>query len=485
MTTLLRMSAHGGAMIAVIALLRALFQHRVKRGVWLAAWGIAVLRLLIPLSVTSPASVYNLLRPSVRAVSVTPVPVQAAVVAASTAPVRGPEPLAAVWLCGALAVAGVCLGLHVRSLLRYRFSLPCETRTELPRRIRLRRLEGLPAPLTYGLLRPVILIPAHLSEDSPGFRHILQHELSHVRHCDVGAKLLVLLALAVHWFNPLVWLMAWLISQDLEMRCDADAVRALGAGTKKAYAQTLILAEEQKLMSFLQPGFSHSGTAGRIRALVKGRSSTALSRVLAVALSALLIVCFATDRTQAKAPVPAPAAEEVPAAAPVPASASAPVTVSTPEPEPEEEPVSEPVLEPEPIPEPEPEPETVSESEAEPETIPEAVSEPEPIPEPEPEPEPVPVEVKEVEVKEVEVLPLAVYAPGGMTLSEGEARSVAVATGWIELYSDNPAVLQVSGVYDAGGVFVSGFTAVRAGSANVYYSLNGAWQLFAAVTVAP
>ena len=85
----------------------------------------------------------------------------------------------------------------------------------------------------------------------------------------------------------------------------------------------------------------------------------------------------------------------------------------------------------------------------------------------------------------MEVLPLAVYAPGGMTLSEGEARSVAVATGWIELYSDNPAVLQVSGAYDAGGVFVSGFTAVRAGSANVYYSLNGAWQLFAAVTVVP
>ena len=43
----------------------------------------------------------------------------------------------------------------------------------------------------------------------------------------------------------------------------------------------------------------------------------------------------------------------------------------------------------------------------------------------------------------------------------------------------------MSGVYDAGGIFVGGFTAIREGSANVYYSLDGAWQLFAAVSVHP
>ena len=477
-STLIRMSVRGGVMIVVVAFLRALLQHRVRRGVWLAAWAITVLRLLAPFSVTSPASVYNLLHPTaVQQIPVAPVTMPAAAAAASVS--RGPEPLLLLWLGGALTLAMICLGLHLRSLRRYRFSLPCEARMALPPGVRVRRLEGLSAPLTYGLFRPVILLPAGLSEDSPDFAHILQHELAHIRHRDVAWKLLVLLTLAVHWFNPLVWLMAWLVSQDLEMRCDAEAVRALGDGAKKAYALTLIRAEEQKLASFLQPGFAHSGTAGRIRALAKGRSSAALSSFLAVVLSALLIVCFATDRAMAQAPAQAsaPVAEEAPEVRSAPAAVPATETVPAPEPEAEPEPAAEPVsaAEPEPIPEPASEPEPAAE--------PVPASEPEPAAEPEPEPTPEPEPV--IEVKDSEALPLAVYAPGGMTMAEGEAYSVAVATGWLELYSDNPAVLQVSGVYDAGGVFFSGFTALRAGTANVYYSLNGAWQLFAAVTVTP
>ena len=165
-SALFGMSVRGGVMIAVIALLRWALQHRVRRGVWLAAWAIAVLRLLVPFSVASPASVYNLLRrPPAQAVSVAPVLGQSAAVSSVPAPVpRGPGLLMLLWLSGALMLALVFLGLHLRSLRDYRFSVPCETAIRLPPRVRVRRLEGLRAPLTYGLFHPVILLPA---EDAP------------------------------------------------------------------------------------------------------------------------------------------------------------------------------------------------------------------------------------------------------------------------------------------------------------------------------
>ena len=56
---------------------------------------------------------------------------------------------------------------------------------------------------------------------------------------------------------------------------------------------------------------------------------------------------------------------------------------------------------------------------------------------------------------------------------------------WVELYSDNPAVVQVGGVYDGGGSYVCAFTARREGTANIYYNLNGNWLHFATVTVQP
>ena len=57
---LLELSLSGAVMILVIGLLRTILQHRVRREVWLALWAIVVLRLLVPVTVASPLSVYNL-----------------------------------------------------------------------------------------------------------------------------------------------------------------------------------------------------------------------------------------------------------------------------------------------------------------------------------------------------------------------------------------------------------------------------------------
>lgn len=305
---LLYMSLSGGLMIALILLLRALLQHRVHRRVWLLLWAVAVLRLLLPISVASPTSFFNLpmFRTERTGVSVSVqtaeperiAPAQTALPAAQpTKPlphISAEQCLYCGWLLGAAVLAAVILNNQLRNKRRYRAAADVEVPPALPEGVRLRILDGVNAPLTYGIFRPVILLPSALPQDGERLSCVLAHEISHIRNFDVAAKSVLLAAAVVHWFNPLVWVMLAVAFRDMELRADEDALAALKGIGKKAYAETLLFAEEQKLAGLLQTGFLSSGnTENRIRALAAKPRKTA-SILCAVLLSVLLPAVFAT-----------------------------------------------------------------------------------------------------------------------------------------------------------------------------------------------
>ena len=87
--------------------------------------------------------------------------------------------------------------------------------------------------MTLGLLRPVIVLPPEVPEaDLP---LILRHELCHIRRRDLWYKGVMLLANAVHWFNPLVWRMAGQAGRDLELYCDEAVVEGQDSGFRRRY----------------------------------------------------------------------------------------------------------------------------------------------------------------------------------------------------------------------------------------------------------
>lgn len=90
--------------------------------------------------------------------------------------------------------------------------------------VRLMRCCLLDTPMLMGLWRPCILLPEVELEEQQ-LRYVLLHELSHRRRRDLWLKFLLLVAKAVHWFNPLVWWMARRASADIEVACDADVLR--------------------------------------------------------------------------------------------------------------------------------------------------------------------------------------------------------------------------------------------------------------------
>ena len=321
--SILEMSLSGGLLILAAALLRAAARDRLPRGAFQVLWGVAVLRLLVPVSIPSPWSVYTLAEsgPVRGVVRVPALPAAAPVLQAAPPIAEGaaagggtPFPLwTALWLAGAVAWAAFYAAAYIRCRRRFRESLPVDCpyvqawqgHCRLRRRVSIRQSGYVDAPLTYGIIRPVILLPKSTNwTDNERLNYVLEHELAHIRHFDAAAKLALTAAVCVHWFNPLVWLMRPLANRDMELGCDEAVVRRFGAGSRPAYARTLIAMEEHR--SGLGPfasAFSRNAIEERIKAIMKMRK-----RSLAAVLAAVVLVCgvsvaFATSAA-AKRPRP-------------------------------------------------------------------------------------------------------------------------------------------------------------------------------------
>ena len=205
-----------------------------------------------------------------------------------------------IWIPGSCLTTAVFAFLYGVSFQRFRRSVPVTgpeaeawlSAHPMKRRLRLRTLAGLTSPLTYGILRPVILLPEGQDWDSGETAFALEHEYVHARRLDPLWKLLPILALAVHWFNPFVWLMWFLANRDLELSCDEEVLRRLGAERRGDYARALLAMEEKR--SFLPPlhaGFGAGTTRERILSIMKYRKKTILSVALAAALVLALAAC--------------------------------------------------------------------------------------------------------------------------------------------------------------------------------------------------
>ena len=312
---LLQMSLAGGVMIVVITVLRALAINKVPKKTFLLLWAAALLRLLVPFSLPSRLSVYSLLRQSAPVSAVHP-PVTAALSAAPMAQeaagqtaVRTSVPVwTLVWAAGLVLCAAFFTVAYWRCGREFRMSLPVEREFArqwlaahpLRRKIAIRQSDRISSPLSFGVLRPVILLPKKTDwTDEEALRYVLEHEFVHIRRFDSVGKLLLIAAACVHWFNPLVWAMYVLANRDLELSCDETVLRRFGGDVRGAYARVLIRMEERR--RGVQPQcnyFSKNAMEERIRAIMKMKKITAISLTLAALLVTGTVTVFATSAKQ-------------------------------------------------------------------------------------------------------------------------------------------------------------------------------------------
>lgn len=239
------------------------------------------------------------------------VPAGTAVTAETQKSIAFDEILALVWAVGAAAFFAGSMLSYRRFVYRVRRTARDVRDPELLRiyesererlglrqRIPLRQTPEADGPMLVGLVHPVLLLPKSgiPLADAP---LILRHELTHAKHKDVLCKMVFLLARCVHWFNPVVHLLAWQGAQDLEIACDQSVVHGLDTDAKRQYGQCILNDVARRMYggTMLTTRLTGGGKAmkTRLQALFspnKKRRGVALILTVAFALT-LVGGCFA------------------------------------------------------------------------------------------------------------------------------------------------------------------------------------------------
>lgn len=352
---LVEMSVCGGIMILAVLLLRLLFLERLPKKMFLFLWGIVLLRLLVPFEIASPVSIYNLIPQKFRVVrqeeqcqqideeqpsqsTQSSLVEEADTAEKNSAAERADATIKNsteektdtaeknntaektdiavknnivenVWKTIYLAGAEVCFAWFAvsygRSLQRFATAVPVTgldvekwlAEHKCARKISIRRTKAVDTPLTYGLRKPVILLPKNLDlTEKATIEYVLEHEYTHIRRFDQLYKFIMVLAVCIHWWNPLVWLMLYFFNRDIELSCDERVIGHGGTEEKKAYAMALLRMEERRPRSeTFCSSFSRNPNEERILAVIRMKKQTRKTVAAMVLVVAVFAVTFATS----------------------------------------------------------------------------------------------------------------------------------------------------------------------------------------------
>ena len=316
MTQLLQNAVYGTALILAAALLRRVLGDKLVPEARLALWAACLFRLLTPAAPSSVLSLWGLFgreaqnAPAPLPAGTVPNGAGAAAPGVSGAVVPAPAPteagipwemlLLGIWL----AVGGLLAARYALSYVRTRRAVGCAVPVgrddprylALPRCARLREGPVDGAPLTFGAVRPTVVLTPGLS--GAVLECVLAHEAVHARRRDNLWHYVTAAALAVYWWNPAVWLMARLLRRDVELSCDRAALKRLGDARRADYAGALVsMATTAEGPAFCQT-FGRKAAEERVISIMKYKKTTIAGAALTLALVLAVTVGFASNPAQ-------------------------------------------------------------------------------------------------------------------------------------------------------------------------------------------
>ena len=151
------------------------------------------------------------------------------------------------------------------------------------------------SPLVSGWVHPRIYLPSRMDfQNTQCLHHILIHEVMHIKRKDNWVKVLMIIAICLNWYNPLIWIMSKCLSSDIEAACDAAVLKALDGEERAEYASSLLaMAITGDRPTLLYSAFSKTEVEKRIRAVIEYKKAPFLLTLISVLLLTMGSVAFA------------------------------------------------------------------------------------------------------------------------------------------------------------------------------------------------
>ena len=358
----LQVSVMASVMIGVVLVIRRIYSDKMSPAVMLVLWGLVMLRLLLPFTLTSPISFAELLpeQSAVSQIQETAASNEAPSAAfdaahtvadadntktadgstaaavnditySETQKPQNEKPLidalkalplwgvlAAVWMAGIAATLCLSISKAVRFKRKLRF---CRAVTDdallkmiryhqksvgIKKTIRVLDCDLVSAPAVFGYFKPCILIPSRFAceMDRDSLGAILLHEIYHIRCHDILTNYIWLAAKALHWFNPLVWLAYKWFQDDVEVRRDEKAARMLNKGGTLKYSESLLAAARFSKQTTHMPLSTAAlfenkrKLRNRVLRLIKPQKKTKSAAAVSAVLALVMVIACFTTACQ-------------------------------------------------------------------------------------------------------------------------------------------------------------------------------------------
>ena len=302
---IVNMSITAGWAALAVMLARVLFK-KAPRGLLCCLWAVVALRLVLPFSLESAISLIpstqtlpqeflfaaspeinsgipalnNTINPVISQ-SLTPDPVASANPAQILSFI-----FTQLWILGLVIMALYTLISYLRIRRRVRASIVTTKGVYL--------CDNIDTPFILGIIKPRIYLPGNMDEQT--MEHVLAHERAHLKRFDHLWKPLGFLLLAVHWFNPILWVAYILLCRDIELACDERVIRDLDAEEKKAYSLSLLQCSVRRPIVAACPlAFGEVGVKQRIKSILHYKRPAFWIVVTVMVLCVALALCFLTD----------------------------------------------------------------------------------------------------------------------------------------------------------------------------------------------
>lgn len=154
--------------------------------------------------------------------------------------------------------------------------------------------EFVDSPFVFGVVQPNIYLPMHMDEGTAA--HVIAHERAHLARRDHWWKVLGYLVLALHWFNPLVWVAYILFCRDIELACDEKVVKGLDGAARADYSQALLsCAAPKRAVAACPLAFGEGNIKTRVKSALHYKKPAFWVAAAAVLAVVIVAVCFLTN----------------------------------------------------------------------------------------------------------------------------------------------------------------------------------------------